>query len=323
MRKRTAKYLSIGLILILALLLLLYFGLRALESTVWSGTDDGAADLSAKTITVDGVSYFPKQDVAVFMLLGIDKSFETHSEDGNDYSADMVALLIFDEAEETYSVLMIDRNAAVEFPVLNSLDDGQDTAYGRLASAYTYGTGKNDSCENVKDALQALMSGLTIDHYIAMDMDAICIMNDTVGGVTVTMDDDLSEQGLDFPMGSVTLTGQQAVDYLRAGRDDEQLNPSCTERQKEYMQSFIKSLRKLKDSDMSSLLSAFKDIREHIVTDCSATVLSGFFDKYMGYEQKEVMSLVGEDRQGEKAAGYCVDEDELLKIRLKLFYAQK
>ncbi len=324
-KKRIANYLYLGLILILVLLML-YSGIRIIESAVLSKERDEVLDSPKKTITVNGVSYFPKQDITVFMIIGIDKygamqSSEYHRNNGD---ADMVALLIFDESEETYTVLTINRDTMVEMPVLGAFGQQAGTGYSQLALAYTYGTGLEDSCENVKETLQNFIPGLVVDHYLAMNMDAISLLNDAVGGVTVTVTDDFSEVDSELPMGTVTLRGQQAISFVQSRKGvGSQLNLSRMERQEEYMEGFMRSFKESINAESTFIVSTYAEISPYIVTDCSATVISTLSDRYADYELKEVMSLAGENHLGEQYYEFHVDEDALLELRLKLLYAQK
>lgn len=326
MKKRIAtNYLYFGLILILALLMI-YSGLRILESTVWSKMDGDLFDANPKTITVEGISYFPRQDITVFMVLGIDKYGEMQSSEyhRNDGDADMIALLIFNETEETYTVLTVNRDAMVEMPVLGIFGQQAGTSYSQLALAYTYGTGLEDSCENVKQTLQTLIPGLTVDHYLAMNMDAIGLLNDAVGGVTVTVTDDFSEADSSISLGTVTLNGQQAISYVRTRKGvGNQLNLSRMERQKEYIRSFMQNLKQMKNTDNAFIVSTYADISPYIVTDCSSTVITTLSNRYANYELKEIISLAGENHLGEEYYEFYVDEDALLKLRLALLYIQK
>lgn len=326
MKKRNiTNCIYLCLILILALLML-YSGLQILESTVWAKPYDDALDETEKTITVDGTFYFPKQDITVFMVLGIDKYGEMQSSEyhRNDGDADMVALLIFDETEKTYTILTINRDTMVEMPVLGMFGQQAGTSYSQLALAYTYGTGLSDSCENVKQTLQTFIPGLTVDHYLAMNMDAISLLNDSVGGVRVTVTDDFSGVDSSIPMGTVTLKGKQAISFVQIRKGiGTQLNLSRMERQKAYMQSFIQSFKQMKNADSTFVVSTYANISPYIVTDCSSTVISTLSDKYADYEWKETISLTGENHLGEEYYEFFADEEALLELSLKLFYSPK
>ena len=94
-------YLSIILILVF---IVVFSGLRILESTVFY--TDTLDPVTTKTIERNGVYYFPRQDITVVMILGIDRFGIV--EDSNSYNnrgaADMVSLLIFDETNKKCNI---------------------------------------------------------------------------------------------------------------------------------------------------------------------------------------------------------------------------
>ena len=77
-----------------------------------------------------------------------------------------------------------------------------------------------------------------------MNMDAIPILNDAVGGVTVEVTEDFSAVDPSIGMGQVTLRGDQALNYVRTRKDvGDQLNLSRIQRQKQYLEAFAEAFR--------------------------------------------------------------------------------
>ena len=191
-RKRNSR-LAIGALILILVLVMIYSGLRILESTVFYSEPEEAA-VATKTITRNGTDYFPRQDITVILVMGIDE--EGPVKDSGSYrnngEADMVAAVMLDQADETYTVLTLNRDMMLEMPALGIGGKQAGTFYGQLALSHTYGSGLADSAENTRNTVSSLLNGITIDHYIAMNMDAIGILNDAVGGVTVTVRDDFS-----------------------------------------------------------------------------------------------------------------------------------
>ena len=121
MRKKNhlADIAFIGVVLILVLVML-YSGLRILESTVLHPPQADTEVTESKTIVRQDVAYFPRQDITVVMVLGIDQlgPVEDSRAYNNRGAADMVMLLIFDEKQESCSVLHLNRDTMLEMPVL-------------------------------------------------------------------------------------------------------------------------------------------------------------------------------------------------------------
>lgn len=327
MRKRNnmLKFAYYGIILILVLVMI-YSGLQIMESTVLFSDSQMRQSEESKTITRDGIDYFPRQDITVLMVLGIDRRGPVaHSGSyNNDGANDVVMLMIFDEKTETYSILNINRDTMLTMPVLGLGGKQAGTYYGQLALAHSYGSGLEDSCENTKATVSDFLYGINIDYYVSLNLDAIGILNDAVGGVTVNVEDDFSAVDPTLTIGPVTLNSEQALHFIqsRIGVGDH-LNISRNRRQKEYMENFAEAFReKIADSD-SFALSTYQDISPYIVTDCSANVITSMMSRYGMFELKEIVTPEGQNVMGEEYMEFYVDEEKLDDLIIRLFYAEK
>lgn len=324
-RKKTKGIISSCILLILVLVIL-YSGLRILESTVLLPGNETADQVTSKTITRNGVDYFPRQDITVMMVLGIDQYGPVESSNyyRNKGSADSIMLLVFDETNEECTVLYLNRDTMVDMDVLGVKGEYAGTTYGQMALAHTYGTGLEDSCENVKNTIMNFIHGLTIDYYVAMNMDAIAILNDAVGGVTVTVVDDFSQVNPSITMGEVTLKGDQAIDFVRTRKDvGDQKNVTRMERQKEYVDKFLQALYVKEHEDINFAVNMYDAVAPYIVTDCSVESLSGMIDRYRDYSVKQVVSPVGENIIVDGHYEFYVDEEKLEELIVEIFYRPK
>ena len=71
-KKRLQKVLFVCIVLILVLAIF-YSGLRILESTVFFDITD-QLQTKSKILVRDGVKYYPRKDITVLMLMGINRS---------------------------------------------------------------------------------------------------------------------------------------------------------------------------------------------------------------------------------------------------------
>jgi LCP family protein required for cell wall assembly len=236
----------------------------------------------------------------------------------------MVALLIFDEKNETYSVLGLNRDAMVTMPVLGIGGKPAGTQRAQLALSHTQGSGLEDSCENTRTTVSELLYGLQIDYYFSMNMDAIAILNDAVGGVTVNVKDDFSAIDPTITKGQVTLRGQQAIHYVRTRRGvGDQLNLSRMDRQEEYISGFLAAMQTKAEQSESFILSAYEKTSPYIVTDVSVKQMSNLFHRFAEYEYTGMTNLEGKNVLTEEFYEFHIDEQKLDELILKLFYAPK
>ena len=319
---KNAAYLVIILILVFVFLI---SGLRILESTVLHYHDQ-QEELNKKTILRDGVEYFPRQDITVMLVMGIDQEgpVEGSNYHHNEGAADLVMLLIFEQETEECCILYLNRDTMLEMPVLGI--DGRPAGknYGQLALAHTYGSGLEDSCENVKETVSNFLYGLQIDYYVSMNMDAIALLNDAVGGVTVNVTEDFSQVDPSITMGQVTLKGKQAINYVRTRKNvGDQLNLSRIQRQKDYIRGFLASFRTTMETDATFLVNAYEEISPYVVSDCSTTTISNVLSHYQNYEISRIVTPEGENVLGEEYYEFHVDEEALDALILELFYRPK
>lgn len=309
--------------IVILVLVFLYSGLQVLESTVFD-SDQDSGDWASRTITRNGVDYYPRQDITVVMLAGIDEEgpVESSGSYNNNGEADMVMLLIFDETSEKLDILSLNRDTMLTVPVLGIGGRQAGTIYGQLALAHTYGTGLEDSCENLEKAVSDFLYGLNINYYAVMNMDGIAILNDQVGGVTVNVTDDFSQVDPSLTKGTHKLSGKQAISYVRArGQVGNQLNLSRMARQEEYMSGFLTALRSNLDSGF--ILSAYDKVSPYMTTDCSGKSMAALADRYSGYELGQIYTIPGENAKGDVFMEYHVDTQALDELILNLFYAPK
>ena len=115
-RKGQARKLVYICLILILVLVILFSGLQILESTVFSKGQAQGGQSTSKTIERDGVAYFPRQDITVMLLMGIDE-FGPVKDSGsynNTGEADMVSLVIFDETHRKMDILYINRDTMVE-----------------------------------------------------------------------------------------------------------------------------------------------------------------------------------------------------------------
>ena len=297
-RKVEPRQVVIMFAILILVLVVLYSGLQILESTVFHTDRETIRDGKIQTIFRDGVSYYPKQDVKTILLTGVDT--EGPMRDSGSYNnfaeADMVSLLIFDEKNKDLDIISLNRDSMVTMPVLGIGGKPAGTRFGQLALAHTYGSGLKDSGNNLRDTVSDLLYGIQIDYFVTLNMDAIAVLNDAVGGVTVNVTDDFSEVDPSISLGKVKLNGEQATNFVRVRHHlGNQLNLNRMERHREYMSGFMTALKDKLESDPSFMLAALDEVSDYMVTDCSTNVMANLANRYKDYTLADMISPAGEN----------------------------
>ena len=313
-------------IILLLVLVMIFSGLQILESTVFRTGQESGRPSTSKTIVRDGVEYFPRQDITVLMVLGVDKQgpVAPSGSYNNSGLADVISLLIFDETNENCRILQLNRDTMVNVRVLGLGGRYAGTMFGQLALSHMYGTGMEDSCENTLGTVSDFLYGLNIDYYMAMNMDAISIMTDAVGGVKVEVQDDFSAVDPSIQMGEMVLNGQQAINFVRTRKDvADQMNLSRMQRHRAFMNGLLEGLQAKLDGSETFAMNTYEAVAPYMVSDCSGTVITSLAERYGDYPLVEIVSPEGENKKGDKYMEYYVDEEKLDALILRLFYAPK
>lgn len=326
MKKRQNKLQLVVAALLILIVGALCGGLLFLESTVLYPEEDVSAPNASKTISRNGIDYFPRQNMTVVLVMGIDEPGPARDSlsYNNKGEADMVLLAVLDEGKETCSFLALNRDTMMEIPVLGLGGKQAGTRTAQLALAHTYGSGLEDSCENVRKAVSHFLNDIEIDYYVSMNLDAISILNDAVGGVTVTVEDDFSLVDENIRQGTMVLKGAQAQTFVqtRWGVGDH-LNLSRMERQKEYMKNLMEALLEKTRENDGFIRSTYEQVAPYLVSDLPVSTLSSMAERYEGYAFGEVISLEGENVLGEEYYEFYPDMEKLDELILQLFYAPK
>ena len=279
-----------------------------------------------KTIRYDGVSYFPRQDVRVFLLMGIDRTGPVTDSGSykNTGAADVILVLIFDDTAKEYRILALNRDSMVEMPVLGIGGRHAGDITAQLALSHTYGNGLHQSCTNTLDTVSNLLYSVTIHQYISMNMDVISILTDAVGGVKVNVTDDFSMIDSSLEKGEMLLNGDHAYKFIRTRKDvGDELNLSRMNRHEEYMKGFVEAFHTNIGKDISKAMEIYEQISPYVVTDCSNQVMTDLLNRFYDYKFVEVLSPEGTNVPGEEYMEFYIDEDKLFQLVLSLMYSPK
>lgn len=293
-----------------------------LRNTPEPGQVDDGQELPV--IVYDGKQYVYNDRLSALLILGIDDpELEDYHSSRNTGQADFLMLAVFDPDAESCTLIQLDRDTMCQVPVLDFFGKQVYTTYEQLALAHTYGSGMERSCENTVTAVSDLLYGVTIHNYFALTMDAIPVLNDLVGGVTVTIEDDFSNVDRSLVKGeTVTLMGDQVEHYVRArmSMGNDPTNRARMRRQRTYMTELFTLLGAAVKKDASFVLDAYGAVSGSLVTDCSVEGLNEYSRRFSDYELTGIVTPEGESKKGEEYMEFIVDEEALQELVIGTFY---
>lgn len=274
----------------------------------------------AKTYTYNGQNYKENKKVRSYLIIGADTYGEAISRK-NGGQADAQVLIVVDDANKTWRLLQLDRDSMVTFDTYNPEGKLVGDVEGQLTLAHSFGTWENGA-KNTAKAVSNLLWGQNIDGYFSMNMEAIPVLNDAVGGVTVKVTTDFTEVDDTLPLGKeITLTGEQAEKFVRTRKTvDDGTNEARMARQEAYMKSLIKQLSSL-DSD------EILDIYDRLMTNSVTNMGSGDFvdlaDMTKTYTQLDNIKFTGTHQMNDRFMEFWIDEDSRTQVILELFYTKE
>ena len=272
-------------------------------------------------MTYQGERYLPREQVAAYLFLGVDAAGPVVRRPGN-YNggqADAQFLLVVDDASESWQLLRLNRDSMVDVPVLGLKGEVAGYEHQQLALAHAYGDGAEMSCENAVHAVSALLGGQPIAGYAALNLDGIAILNDALGGVTVTVTSDFTAVDPALVQGeTVTLRGEQAMTFVRsrAGVDD-QTNLARMERQRQYLEAMEPQLMALEDDEIIRIYDA---LSEYLVSNLGSKGLLELAEKLQTYTQAGELTIAGTNELLDGHTAYILEEDSVQQTILRLFY---
>lgn len=259
--------------------------------------------------------------VQTYLFIGTDKSGNEDAE-GEEYHgsmADALMLVVVDKEEKTYGILQLNRDTITEVPMLLQDGSANASAQMQLCTAHWYGKDKAASCDNTVETVSKMLGGLPIDGYYALKMDAMPLLNHEVGGVTVTLEDDMTKLDPAMKKGAtLTLTDRQAELLMqsRYAMDDDR-NTQRMRRQQIFLKAFMKKIKKQNAGDINATVKLYDRLRPYATTDIKMNDLTALLKDMQGYTDKGIITIDGTSKIGEKLHDgkkhweFYMDEDSL------------
>lgn len=193
-------------------------------------------------VRYQGVHYRYNGDILTFLFLGIDKMTEVapvqNGIDGG--QSDAIFLLVLNPHNKEINVIGIPRDTMAEIKVYETDGSYKGTATGQITLQHGYGDGVAVSCERSREAVSKLFYNLPIHGYCAVNMGAIPLINDAVGGVDLKALETMDYKDFHMKEGEeVHLEGMDSYHYLHYG-DVTQFGSAGRrlERQKQYLTAY-------------------------------------------------------------------------------------
>lgn len=360
--KTTVKVIGISLLILLAIVTIIIFGMyKSGEMFFKNGTDVGGLKIDVTGEEIESAKekfaygntipwqddwlvynekiYEYKEDSINFLLLGIDKKGKLdHNTDLSDWDAgqaDAVFVVSLDPGEKRVSVIGIPRNSMAYVEMFDSDKSSLGYIYNQVCLQYGYAGGGELGLEATKRLVSELLYELPIHGACAINFKAIEIVTEKIGGVEVTIKEDLSILGSEFVEGNqVVIKGDNTVDYL-IYRDTSVIGSPTTRltREKEFLEALIHKAIACVKKNPAIISDVYKAILPYMNTDITLDKAVYLAMNSLDYKinSDSFYQLQGEDREvigigefGEERTfnDFYLDEENLLETVVKVFYEE-
>ena len=304
---RAALFCTAFLVLLLAAIRLMdRWQARRFQERRDAGTEEF---MMSDMVEWEGERYKKVPAVTTLLIAGIDHDGDMQQGVGTSRyraggQADFLILLAIDHTQRQIHQLQIDRDTMAEVTVLSVYGQETGDRLMQICLSHSYGASKEDNARHTVKAVQRLMNDLQIDGYYMVDYSAVPVFNDALGGVTVTVPDDMTAVNPLWEAGSsVTLQGDDAEAFVRARQTvGAGTNAGRMRRQSEYMRKAILRLREHMAEDAGFGVRLLSDLSASATTNLSDQQLAGEIRESYDFEVLPLEYLDGEYRHGD--SGY-------------------
>ncbi len=281
-------------------------------------------------VKYNGKIYEYNDDLITFLFMGIDKSGKVKevAEGTNGGQADALFLLVLDQYNREINIVGINRNTMTDIDIYNENGDYVDTVKAQIAVQHGFGNGVEKSCEYQVDAVRKLLYNIPIHGYAAINMKAIPIINDTVGGVNVEALSDVydeKDRKIISQGEAVHLMGNDAAMYVR-DRDTGEFGSADVRlaRQKQYLTNFVSQAKAAAKDDIGVVSELYNQLMPYMTTDVTFDEVAYLAPEVTGYtfETDGFHMIKGETVMGEEFEEYYVDEEALYDLIIDVFYKE-
>lgn len=288
--------------------------------------DEEPDDWQEGDVRYKGVHYRYNSEILTFLFMGIDKKTTVQpvkdAIDGG--QSDALFLLVLDPADNKASVIGINRNTMTDIAVYDEDGRYRMDMTAQICLQHGFGDGAALSCERSVDAVSKLFYNLPIHGYCAINMGAIALINDAVGGVELTALETIPKSGIKEGE-TITLSGSQAYAYVRS-RDTGEFASSDKrlERQKQYLTAYAQKAVSEMKSDITLPLTLYSTLNKYMVTDITVDEVSYLATQALDYEfdGSRFYQLEGETVMGSRYEEFYADETALYELILEIFYTE-
>lgn len=286
--------------------------------------------LKAGQVRYGGKVYQYKENLLTILCLGIDSrdGIGQVKIPGKGGQADCIILAVLDGDSKEIQLINVSRDTMVPIELYDTAGGYVRTERRQITLQYAYGNGRERSCELMEKVVSDLFYGIPIHGYCALAMNSIADLNDAIGGITVTIPQEMADFMDGYTAGeTITLKGTQAVDFVHARNiylGEYGANNRRIERQKTYVTAFIDQAKRKIKEDLTLPARLYQTVESQMVTSISLDQAVYLCTEYLDcrFSMDNIRTVAGTITKPDVYEEYTVDEKALYELILDVFYEE-
>ena len=295
-RKKTVIFAGAA-VLLLILFLVVLFLIETVgtdnppgESAAWHKKDDPIY------LTIGDVDYVSYDSISAYVIAGTDAGGIDQGPGKNGSLADFIAVLLLDDTTKKFALYQIDRNTMLDIPVINAAGEYDDYYTQQITTAHWYGMDEEERNNNLVNAVSDLMGLMEMNGYFVLPMENIGTVNHALGGVEVTITEDMTAVDPAFQQGAtVRLSDEQAERFLRARMNvGEGTNSERMNRHRQFIMSAYSGVRSALKENPDYINELYDSLMDQLETDeITNKDVSVIANKVLSYEDMGILQFSG------------------------------
>lgn len=300
------------------------------EESADENEEGSSTDLKKGQVRYGGKVYQYKDNLLTILCMGIDSrdGIDKVKTPGAGGQADCVILAVLDDKAKKIQLINISRDTMVPIELYDMYGTFVRKERAQITLQYAYGNGREKSCELMEQVVSDLFYGIPIHGYCALAMSTIADLNDAIGGVTVTVPDELAAFVPTFTAGeTITLQGEEAVLFVHSRNiyaTELGANNRRIARQKMFVKGFIDQAKKRIKADLTLPAKLYQLVEKQMVTSISLDQAVFLCTEYLDcdFSMDDMVSVEGTITKENVYEEFNVDDKALYELILKVFYEE-
>ena len=248
-------------------------------------------------LDIGGTQYTYNRDLVNILVMGIDRAAGEDRQLSlrSNGQADFLLLITIDEKARTVDLLHIDRDTMADITILSVLGQDAGTRLAQICLAHGFGGTRDRSSQLTVDAVEKLLFGVPIDRYVSINMSEVGAIADSLGGIPVIMDEDLTNIDPSFVQGEeVLLTGELANRFVRNRYDvSDGSNQARMARQQAFMRSFQNKLTAELAKGQLAAEKLYDQLSPYLFTSLTKGYIINVLNRTRGFRVGDISTIEG------------------------------